>query len=62
MVVLLHITITRDVTVSVFDLAHKEHPNDTSLHAAQNFYITQVFKKYPASRLLITGKPHLLLP
>jgi hypothetical protein len=61
-VVLLYFTITRDVTVSVFGLAHKEQPNDTSLHAAQNFYITEVLKEYPASRCLITGKPHLLLP
>ena len=61
-VVLLHITITRGVTVSVFGLAHKEQPNDISLHAAQNFYVTKVFKEYPASRHLITGKPRLLLP
>jgi hypothetical protein len=61
-VVLLYFTITQDVTVSVFGLADKEQLNDTSLHAAQNFYIMQVFKEYPASRRLITGKPCLLLP
>jgi len=61
-VVLLYFTITPDVTVSVFGLADKKQPNDTSLHAAQNFCITQLLKEYPASRWLITGKPPLLLP
>lgn len=61
MVVLLYFAITQDGTVSVFGLAHKEQPNDTSLHAAQKLYVTQVFKEYPASRWLITGKPRLLL-
>ena len=61
-VVLLYFTITRDVTVSVFGLADKEQPSDTCLHAAQNFYVTQVLKEYAASRWLIRGKPHLSLP
>lgn len=60
-VVLLYFTITRDVTVSEFGLAHKEQPIDTSLHAAENLYIAQVFKEYPAYGWLITGKPRFLI-